>query len=166
MGESHWKDQARMIKGLGFWVQLTSGEGREAEHWVQSCCPWFNNSGLGNKHLIKTLNTEVRWNFLVSKHTDVRGEWRARILWGEGLEALCPPMLPRPRLIHLSIWLALLVCILYNNTAIMRIVLPWVSGVGLLNHWAWRGRGNPWIYIQSVRNAGGLGTPKVWLKSG
>lgn len=163
MGESHWKDQAHMIKGLGVWVQLTSGEGREAEHWVQSCCPWFNKSGLCYKSLIKTLNTEVRWNFLVGKHSDVQGEWHAWILRAEGLEALCPPTPPRPCPIHLFIWLALLVCILYNKTVIMSMVFSWVQGVGLVNHGAWRGRGNPWIYIQSVRNAGGLGTCKVWL---
>jgi hypothetical protein len=50
---------------------------------------------LSSKTLIKSLDTEAQWSFLVGEHPDVQGGWHSLTPWGEGTEALSPgPCLP------------------------------------------------------------------------
>lgn len=60
------------------------------------------------------------------------------------------------------------VCVLYNKTIIISIVLSWILRVILVNHWTWIGCWNHQICSQSIKIVGGLGTSHaagIWSKS-
>jgi hypothetical protein len=110
------------------------------------CGPWFTQLCQCNEALIiKTLDTQSSNEFPCWRYTLTEG-WILRT-W-----KLCIWDSPRPHPMHLFIWLVL-ICILYNKTIIISIVLFWVWKF----QWITKPEGAMGTCSQRIRSVGGLG---------
>lgn len=90
-GRSHTRETV-WLQGRGFGchdISLSSREGGRARDWAQSHGQWVNQSYLCNETLIKPLDTEAQWSFLVGSLTNVPDWLCVLIPWGRDTEALC-----------------------------------------------------------------------------
>ena len=128
------------------WASLTSGEGRGARNWVQSCGQWFDQLWLCNETPMKALDTEAQVSFLVGEHIRCAGRVTHSHSTVRGQRGSAFRTLPA-LIMCLFIWLVL-ICILYSQTVIVSIVLSWVLWVVLANYWTWGDHWNFRIYCQ------------------
>lgn len=132
------------------------------EDWVQSHGQWLTQLYLHNWTPIKTLNFEAQgasWlgNTLIYWEGNV--PWFHRERYGN---CIWDPPWPSPR--SLFMWLVW-ICILYNKTVILCIMLSQVLWVVLTNYQTQENHLIPKMCSQSFKSADGLGTSEVWLAS-
>lgn len=119
---------------------LQGGEGG----WRLSSIMWPVTQSY--KSLLKPLNSEAQWtSWLVNTLMCRKGD--APDSTGEAWE-LC---VPSHTFSHVSIWLVLLICTLYNEPVKINIMSFWILRVALVNYWTWGDCGNHWKCSQSQK---------------
>lgn len=109
--------------------------------------------------LTLSLGTKAQLSFRAAEHVDVPAGWCVLIpqdrAWKFHVQ---DPSRPFP--VCAFVWLVL-ICNLYNRTAILSIVLSWILWIILANYRTWGVVGTTEFVNQFVRSVSGLRTPEL-----